>query len=176
MKTENPKCWFKYTEVMSPACRFHVPSPVVWRLVGQLRLCKFKLVLKEWRKKEGILINKWHLGPFSFNHTMKKQEAQAVFWKYKSIYYKILKTLFLSSSISLSLSLRVHFQGTCTWFWCCVPLLCSSGLCQTSCSSSTRMSSKWRCRYDSYTACARLYRHVLLSSLCFAFNPLNMCF
>lgn len=102
MKTENPKCWFKYTEVMSPACRFHVPSPVVWRLVGQLRLCKFKLVLKEWRKKEGILINKWHLGPFSFNHTMKKQEAQAVFWKYKSIYYKILKTLFLSSSISLS--------------------------------------------------------------------------
>lgn len=43
-------------------------------------------------------------------------------------------------------SVRVHFPGTYTWFWCCVPLLCSSGLCRTSCSSSTRMSSKWR--YD----------------------------
>lgn len=39
---------------------------------------------------------------------------------------------------------RALSPGTCTWFWCCVPQRSSSGLCRTSCSSSTRMSSKWR--------------------------------
>lgn len=74
----------------------------------------------------------------------------------------------------LVLSTRAHFQGTCTWFSCYVPPPCSRGLCRTSCSSSTRMSSKWRCRVimahvflkiPGYSNITYFYQVVMLSSV-----------
>ena len=72
-------------------------------------------------------------------------------WKVlKNVLILLLYYIYCTFPSSAVFSLRAHFQGTCTWFWFCVPLLCCSGLCQTSCSSSAGKSSKWRCRLQPF--------------------------